>query len=314
MFLDEVQEINEWEKACDYLYENKQIDLYLTGSNSHMLSSDLATFISGRFVEIKMMPLSFKEYCSAKPGRSPLENYQDYISNGSFPYSVQFDSPQDVLTYLEGIYSSVVIKDVAERNKISDIAGLESVVRFVFDNVGNSLSSTKISNTLKSNKRPISVPTIENYLKALCSAFVIYRAERYDIKGREYLTGGYKYYVSDMGLRRAILGNKPADLGHILENVVYLELISRGYEVYIGKARNAEVDFIAKDQNGDMKYFQVAYMIADEQTLERELSPLRDINDHYQKYLLTLDHAPEASYDGIKRLNVLDWLLGDKIA
>lgn len=309
IFLDEIQEIEGWEKACNYLYEDKRIDLYLTGSNSHMLSSDLATYISGRYVEIKMMPLSFKEYCSVKPDKSPFDNYQDYVTNGSFPYSVQFNDSQDIITYLEGIYSSVVIKDVAKRNKISDIASLENVTRFIFDNIGNPLSATKISNTLKSHKQSVSVPTIENYLKALCSAFILYRAERYDIKGKEYLTGGYKYYVSDLGLRRTVLGNKPVDFGHVLENVVYLELIRRGYEVYVGKTRGAEVDFIAKDQNENMTYFQVAYMLDSEETLKRELAPLQEINDHNQKYLLSLDFAPEASYDGIKRINVLDWLL-----
>ena len=309
IFLDEIQEIEGWEKACDYLYENKQIDLYLTGSNSHMLSGDLATFLSGRYVEIKMTPLSFQEYCSAKPDKTPIENYQDYTTNGSFPYSMQFDNPQDISTYLEGIYNTVVVKDVAKKNNISDIAGLENVIRFIFDNIGNPLSATKISNTLKSGKNPVSVPTIENYLKALAAAFVVYRVDRYDIKGKEYLTGGYKYYVTDMGLRRTILGNKPVDLGHILENVVYLELIRRGFEVYIGKTRNSEVDFIAKDKAGNVSYYQVAYMLSDEATLERELSPLQEINDHNQKYLLSLDFVPETSYDGIKHINALDWLL-----
>lgn len=309
IFLDEVQEVKEWEKACDYLYEDKRIDLYLTGSNSHMLSSDLATLISGRYIEIKMTPLSFREYCSAKPDTTPLENYQTYITNGSFPYSLQFDNAQDVKTYLEGIYSTVVIKDVANRNNISDFSGLENVVRFVFDNIGNPLSATKISNTLKSNGHPISVPTIENYLKALCSAFVFYRTERYDIKGKEYLTGGCKYYAADLGLRNTLLGSKPVDFGHVLENVVYMELIRRGFEVYIGKTRNAEVDFIAKDQDGNTTYYQVAYMLENEETLKRELAPLQEINDHNQKYLLTLDFGPEASYDGIKRVNALDWLL-----
>lgn len=219
------------------------------------------------------------------------------------------DKTKDIRSYLDGIYNTIIIKDIAERKKIADIGQLKSVIKFMFDNIGNLCSSTKIANTMTSAGRNISVPTVENYLNALVESFVLYKAERYDIKGKQLLTSGVKYYASDIGLRYYLLGSERADEGHILENIVYLELLRRGYEVYVGKSEeDKEVDFIAKNEYGT-EYYQVSYTVRDEKTLERELSSLDKISDHNPKYLLTMDMTPYTSHNGIKQINVLDWLL-----
>ena len=312
VFLDEVQNIEEFQKACDSLYIKKNVDLYITGSNAYLLSGELATLLSGRYVEIKMLPLSFKEYISYL-GESDLQiKYNDYITKSSFPYVLQLDTDKEIKTYLEGIYNTIVIKDIVNRKKIIDVSMLESVIKFMFDNIGNIFSSTKIANTMTSSGRNISVPTVENYLGALVDSFILYKVNRYDIKGKQYLTTGAKYYLSDIGLRYYLLGSKKADEGHILENVVYLELLRRGYEVYIGKSDEKEVDFIATNENGE-EYYQVAYTVRDEDTLKRELSSLESIKDHNPKYLLTMDFTPYTSHNGIKQINILNWLLDKNI-
>lgn len=308
VFLDEVQNVDKFQKACDSLYIKKNVDLYITGSNAYILSGELATLLSGRYVEIKMLPLSFKEYISAVGNSDISKKYVDYITNGSFPYILQLDSRKEVNSYLEGIYNTIVIKDIVTKRNIVDVGMLESVIKFMFDNVGNLCSSTKIANTLTSNGRSISVPTVENYLNSLVDAFILYKVDRYDVKGKQYLSTGCKYYISDTGLRYYLLGSKKADEGHILENIVYLELLRRGYEVHIGKIDNNEVDFIAINEKGE-EYYQVAYTVRDEQTLARELLSLESIKDHNPKYLLTMDYTPYTSHNGIKQINVLDWLL-----
>ena len=311
IFIDEVQTVPDFQKAVDGLLLKPTCDVYITGSNAYMLSGELATLLSGRYVEIKMLPLSFKEYISASEDDTDLQmKYQRYIQNGSFPYILQLSRRRDIRAYLEGIYTSIVLKDVVARHHISDAGMLDSVIRFMFDNIGNLCSATRIANTMTSNGRKISAPTVENYLSALVDSFVLYKVGRYDVKGKQYLTTGSKYYLSDIGLRYYLLGSRRVDLGHIMENVVYLELLRRGYEIHIGKVGSAEVDFVAIGDEGE-EYYQVAYTVidADGKTLARELAPLESIKDHNPKYLITMDFVPMTSHNGIKQINALEWLL-----
>lgn len=309
VFLDEVQQAENFQVAVDWLYAKKYVDLYVTGSNAFLLSGELATLLSGRYVEIKMLPLSFSEYASAYPDNTNLPSlYMEYLQNSSFPGTLELTRKKDIRTYLEGIYNTVLMKDIVTRRKISDPAMLQSVVEFMFDNIGNLCSSTKIAGTMTSSGRKISVPTVESYLSALSDSFILYKVGRYDIKGKQYLATGSKYYVADIGLRYFLLGTRQTDMGHILENIVYLELLRRGYEVHIGKVGDAEVDFIAINAEGE-EYYQVALSVMEEQTLNRELSALDSIKDHNPKYLLTMDNTPLTSYNGIKQIHVLDWLM-----
>jgi predicted AAA+ superfamily ATPase len=289
--------------------------VYITGSNAHILSGDLATLLSGRYVEIKMLPLSFKEYIAALSENTDLIiKYRNYLENSSFPYAFELSKKKDIRAYLGSIFDSVILKDIVTRKRIADVTALQSVTRFAFDNIGNLTSATSIANTMISGGRRISVHTVENYLEALTESFILYKAGRYDVKGKQHLVTGAKYYISDIGLRYYLLGSKKADMGHILENIVYLELLRRGYEVYVGKAGNAEVDFIAIGEDGD-EYYQVAYTVEGEtggskSILERELAPFSAIRNHDPKFLLTMDFTPKASHNGIRQINALDWLLG----
>lgn len=310
IFLDEIQNVPQFEKAVDSLYIKDNIDLYVTGSNAHMLSGELATLLSGRYVEIKMLPLSFQEYLSAQDnsGVSIERRYTEYLKNSSFPYALQLkDQPEYLQDYLQGIMDSIILKDVVARKNISDIDGLKKVIRFLFDNIGNVTSIKRISDVLKSEGYTLAPQTVENYISALVDSFILYPAQRYDIKGKDYLRFGEKYYVVDIGLRYLILGKKAGDTGHILENIVYLELLRRGYSVYIGKVNSEEVDFVAVSSKGT-EYYQVAQTVRSDMTLQRELRPLENIRDHNPKFLLTLDNDPEVSHNGIRQLNVLDWL------
>lgn len=308
IFLDEVQRVDMFQKACDSLYIKKNVDLYITGSNAQLLSGELATLLSGRYVEIKMLPLSFKEYISHVGENDLIIKYNKYITESSFPYALDLESNKEKRAYLDGIFNTIILKDIAQRKKISDISMLEDITKFMFDSVGNLCSATKIANTMSSKGRKISVPTVESYLNALIEAFVLYKVERYDIKGKQYLSSGAKYYLSDIGLRYYLLGSKKADDGHVLENIVYLELLRRGYDVYVGKTDEKEVDFVAVNEKGE-EYYQVSYSVINEETLQRELKPLNSIHDHNPKYLLTMDFTPYTSHNGIKQINVLDWLL-----
>ena len=311
IFLDEVQRVEGFQKAVDSLYVKKDCDVYITGSNAYLLSGELATLLSGRYVEIKMLPLSFKEYRSNFPENTSLERlYADYVQNSAFPYALEIAKPKDRRQYLQGIYDTIVLKDIVARRKFPDIAMLKSVVRFMFDNVGNLCSTKSIADTMTSAGRKISVHTVENYLTALTDCFILYQIGRYDIKGKQYLKTGDKYYAADIGLRYALLGPKKTDMGHILENVVFLELARRGYDIYIGKAGNTEVDFVAVGDEGE-EYYQIAYTVIDAEgaALRRELAPLEAISDHNPKYLLTMDNTPFTSHNGIKQINALDWLL-----
>ncbi|MDR2132505.1 MAG: ATP-binding protein [Clostridiales Family XIII bacterium] len=315
IFIDEVQMIPAFQKAVDGLFVRKNCDVCITGSNAHILSGELATLLSGRYVEIKMLPLSFKEYISARGGRTDLAvKYRDYLENSSFPYTLTLSDKKDIRAYLGGVYDSIVLKDIVARRRIGDVGQLGDVIRFTFDNIGNLMSSTKIANTMISGGRKISVHTVEKYLDALTESFILYRAERYDVKGRQRLVTGYKYYLSDLGLRYYLLGGRGADAGRVLENIVYLELLRRGCAVCVGKVGPAEVDFVAAGRDGET-YYQVAYTAAGGEgkdgktTLERELASLDAIKDHNPKYLLTMDFLPAASHNGIRQINVLDWLL-----
>lgn len=310
IFLDEIQNVKDYQKAIDGLYIKDNTDIYITGSNAYFMSGELATLLSGRYVEIEMLPLSFKEYISFFNDNTDIQTrYRKYLENSSFPYVLQLnDEKEQIRTYLSGIYNTVILKDVVQRNKISDVTCLENIVKFMFDNIGNSTSAKKISDTMTSRGKKISNHTVENYLEALCKSYILYKANRYDVKGKQYLETNGKYYLVDIGLRYYLLGTKYVDFGHILENIVYLELIRRGYEVFIGKVDNKEVDFVAI-KDGYTEYYQVADTVMGADTLDRELKSLNSIRDHNPKYLLTMDNIPNVSHNGIKQLYALDWLL-----
>lgn len=313
VFIDEVQKINEFQKTVDSLYIKKNVDLYITGSNANLLSSELATLLSGRYIEIKMLPLSFKEYKDAYKDLNNDELYQKYISYGSLPYTTSLDTEDDVSMYLSSIYNDIIIKDVMARKKIQDETMLRSVANFVMDNIGNLVSTNNIANTMANDGRDINVRTVERYLEGFTESFFLYKISRYDIKGKQYLKTGEKYYVSDLGLRYFILGRKIGDYGHVLENIVYLELLRRGYDVFIGKIDEYKIDFVALNNDGRI-YVQVAETLKgidenDTKILDRELRSLKKINDNYEKIILTSDKTPLANEDGIKIRNVFDWLL-----
>ena len=314
MFLDEVQNVLEFQKAVDGLYIKKNVDVYITGSNAYLLSGELATLLSGRYIEIKMLPLSFKEYRTAFDDKNDYQLFLNYMKNGGMPGNIDIikTNPNDLDEYLDGIFSTIVYKDIMLRNNIKDKMILESILKFIFDSIGSSISTKKISDTLTSRGLSISNHTVENYISAFVESFLIYKVERFDVKGKNLLARDYKYYSVDSGLRSYLLGKKAdSDMEHILENIVFLELLRRGYTVYIGKVDDLEVDFVAKNREG-LKYYQVALTVREEKVLERELRALQKTGDHYPKYLLTLDMDLEADYDGITKINVIDWLLKEK--
>lgn len=315
ILLDEIQNVPDFQRAVDGLFILDNCDVYITGSNAYLLSGELATLLSGRFIEIKMLPLSFKEYLSAfTENQDRATQFRRFIQFGSFPYVLWLEEEQDIQAYLEGIYTTVILKDVLTRKKIADPDMLQRVVKFLADNIGSPISATSIANTLTSHQRKISFHTVENYLAALMDSFIFYRVQRYDIKGKQHLSTGAKYYLCDVGLRYYMLGTKPGDFGHILENIVYLELVRRGNEVYVGKVNDTEIDFIAIHK-GEKSYYQVAYTVMEldgnDRILQRELRPLQLCKDNNQKFLLTMDNVPPVSHDGIKQCYVLDWLLQD---
>lgn len=311
IFLDEIQNVEQFPKVVDSLYIKDNVDIYITGSNAHMLSSEIATLLSGRYIQIEMLPLSFKEYMISTGSMNDRGiKYVDYLQNSSFPYTLELEGQSDeIRSYLEGLYNTIVVKDIINHSKISEPMMLKSILKFIFDNIGNPLSSKKIADTMTSSGRRIDTRTVEKYLNALTESYIIYQAKRYNIKGKQYLKTLEKYYVVDIGLRLMLFGSKQIDAGRILENIVYLELLRRGYDVYVGKVDEFEVDFVAQNGKGTT-YFQVALSVRDEKILERELRSLRAIKDHYPKILLTMDDDPEVHYDGIRRINARDWLLG----
>ena len=320
IFLDEIQHVNKFEKVVDSLFIKENVDLYITGSNAYFMSGELATLLSGRYVELEILPLSFKDYCEGRKqqeikkeghelSKSLMQRYNDYIFESSFPYTLQIDKKENIREYLMGIYNSVLLKDVVSRLKISDVMMLESVVKYMFDNIGNITAIKKIADAMTSLGRKIDVKTVEKYLSGLIDSMILYKVNRYNIKGKAYLSNLSKYYIVDIGLRNQLLGNRNIDFGHIFENIIYLELLRREKNVYVGQFGDKEVDFVVL--NGEkVEYYQVALTVLDENTLKRELEPLKKIKDSYPKYLITLDEiGVNTNYDGIKILNGLEWLV-----
>ena len=315
ILLDEVQNVEKWEKAVNSINIDFNVDIYITGSNAYLLSSELATLLSGRYIEIKMFPLSFKEFLEFNNyDRNNIEDkFYEYLKYGGLPAIPQIKDKNDlVMTYLNDIYNTIVKKDIIERNGIKDIALLENIVKYVASNIGSPISANKISDYLNSNKivEKTNHQTIDNYLKMLENAFIVYKADRNDIRSKAVLKTLGKYYLADMGIRNIILGYRNIDEGHLLENVVYLELLRRGYKVNIGKTQDYEVDFVAENIE-TVKYFQVSRSIVDDTVRERELRSLESISDNYEKSILTMDRTINNDFNGIKIINIIDFLLED---
>jgi len=321
IFIDEVQQCANFEKAVDGLFIKKNVDLYITGSNAHILSGELATLLSGRYIEISMLPLSFAEYLAfngIKSKKKATDNrtaLNDYIRFGSFPFTASLGADTKMTkTYIEGIYNTILIKDIAKRVGIDDISLLENIIKFLSHSVGSPISAKKISDTINSTGRRISVNTVDVYIRALTESFIFYHVNRYDIKGRQNLKTLGKYYIVDTGIRNILLESSSPDLGHQLENIVFLELLRRGYRVSIGKLAEKEIDFVVTGTNaaetGGLAYYQVAASVLDPATLAREMEGLKKIKDNHPKYLLTLDDIPSrANHNGIIQLSLIDWLL-----
>ncbi len=316
LMLDEVQAVAHWEKAVNSLFMEGAADIYLTGSNSSLLSSEISTLLSGRYVEIQVFPLSFKEYLDFLPPEKlkDRENaFLSYVKYGALPIVPFLPQENNTISlFLSGIYHTVLMKDIAERNAVRHPALLDALVHFMADNVGNTISTSKISGYLTSMGRKTSAFTIDNYLRMLEGAFVFHKASRYDLKGKTHLKTQEKYYIADIGLRNALLGFRNTDYGHILENIIYLELLRRGYRVSIGKVGTLEIDFIA-EKSDKKTYFQVSATIADEATREREMKPLEAIHDNYEKIVLTMDRSLYTDFNGIRNVNVIDFLLSDEM-
>lgn len=310
IFLDEIQNVENFQKVVDSLQLLPNVDIYITGSNAHLLSGELATLLSGRYVAVNMLPLSFNEYLSSFSDKTDLgRKFKDYLVNSSFPYTTELNGNRDLIRdYLSGLYSTIVLKDIMSRNNILNSLVLEDVIRFMFKNIGNLSSIKSISDTMTSDGRKISTHTVENYLSGLINSYVLHKVGRYDVRGKQYLKSRDKYYVADIGLRYFLLGSRDVDYGQVLENVVYLELLRRGYEIYVGKVGALEIDFVAL-KNGETEYYQVAYTVKNENTLARELGSLEAVTDHNRKYLITMDDLPTTFYNGIKQINAIDWLL-----
>ena len=309
VFLDEIQNVNEFQKCIDSLLLRDYLDIYITGSNSYMLSGELATYLTGRYIQIHILPLSFKEYLSYYGEDNELRKYNEYSMYGGFPYLINLENPKEKLEYLDSIYNTVIVKDVINRKKVNDIMILESICRFLFDSIGSNISTKKISDTLASNGRKNSVHTVEEYVNSLLESYVLYKVNRFDIKGKQLLKTQEKYYLSDLGLRTYLLGrNNNRDLEHILENIIFLELKRKGYRVYIGKNDDKEVDFVVETED-EYIYIQVALSVREKLTLQRELKSLESISNHYKKYIITLDYDTN-NYNGIKQISAIDFLLG----
>ena len=309
LFFDEIQHVEDFPDVINSLNLKPLVDIYLTGSNAYMLSSELATLLSGRYIEIAMLPLSFSEYVQGTHSQNNLSDvYKEYVSKSSFPYSLELDTDAEINDYLTGVYNTIVVKDIMSRNKFQDLMMLESIVRFLSDNIGNTLSTKRIADLMSADGRKIDQKTVERYLVALKESFFVYEAKRFNVKGKQLLKTLDKYYLVDIGLRRMLLGSKAIDAGRVLENIVFLELLRRKKKVYIGKVDDLEVDFVAVDQN-EITYYQVAATVRDESTLSRELASLQKIKDQYPKYIITLDNDPIINHNGIKQIYAIDWLL-----
>lgn len=320
LFLDEVQMIDQWEKAINSFLVDFDIDIYLTGSNAYLLSSELSTLLSGRYVEIKMLPLSFKEFIDFHNFDTQVsveEKFQKYLRYGGMPSLVEYNFNQGrIQEVVDGIFSTVVLKDVYDRNSVQNSSLLDRIILFLADNIGNSVSPNRIANVLSNEvsiqggpkKNSPASNTVDSYIEMLVKAFIFYRTSRYDIKGKEILRSQHKYYIVDLGIRNLLLGYRDIDRGHMLENVVYLELVRRGYKVYVGKTGSQEVDFMAENETNRI-YFQVAETIGSEATRNRELGSLMQIKDYHEKVLLSMDRPLETTVNGIRLINIMDFLL-----
>ena len=311
VFLDEVQHVPQFEKVVGSLFIKPNVDIYITGSNAYFMSSDIATLLTGRYVQVEMLPLSFKEFHSAysQQNLSDMDIYNLYIEHSSFPRLVHVEDDESIDEYLESILNTVILKDIVTRLKITDVPLLLDIIKYLLANIGSLINPTKIANTLTSYGRKTDNKTVEKYLQGLKDGLLIYEVNRFDVKGKALLQRNAKYYVVDSAFRKFLLSRTDSDRGHILENIVYLELIRRGYRVYVGHLQNGEIDFVAKMPHR-LEYYQVSYSVMDDTTLRRELSPLEKLDDNYPKYLLTMDvlHKTD-NHNGIEQKNVLDWLL-----
>ena len=311
VFLDEVQHVPQFEKVVGSLFIKPNVDIYITGSNAYFMSSDIATLLTGRYVQVEMLPLSFKEFYSAysQQNLSDMDIYNLYIEHSSFPRLVHVKDDESIDEYLESILNTVILKDIVTRLKITDVPLLLDIIKYLLANIGSLINPTKIANTLTSYGRKTDNKTVEKYLQGLKDGLLIYEVDRFDVKGKALLQRNAKYYVVDSAFRKFLLSRTDSDRGHILENIVYLELIRRGYRVYVGHLQNGEIDFVAKMPHR-LEYYQVSYSVMDDTTLRRELSPLEQLDDNYPKYLLTMDvlHKTD-NHNGIEQKNVLDWLL-----
>ena len=311
VFLDEVQHVPQFEKVVGSLFIKPNVDIYITGSNAYFMFSDIATLLTGRYVQIEMLPLSFKEFHSVYSQQNLLDMdiYNLYIEHSSFSRLVHVEDAESIDEYLESILNTVVLKDIVTRLKITDVPLLLDIIKYLLANIGSLINPTKIANTLTSYGRKTDNKTVEKYLQGLKDGLLIYEVDRFDVKGKALLQRNAKYYVVDSAFRKFLLSRTDSDRGHILENIVYLELIRRGYRVYVGHLQNGEIDFVAKKPHR-LEYYQVSYTVMEDTTLRRELSPLEQLDDNYPKYLLTMDvlHKTD-NHNGIEQKNVLDWLL-----
>lgn len=308
IFLDEIQAVTHFEKVLDSLFIRSNVDIYVTGSNAFMLSGELATLLSGRYIEVRVHPLSFKEYHSAFK-RDATTDFQAYLNFGGFPFAVQLEDEKTFKDYVDGIVNTVLVKDVLQRKQRSDSVLVEQIARFLTDTASNLITVKKIANTLTSMGEKTTSDTVLSYLSAFLDAYLFYRCDRYDISGKKYLSVNSKYYPVDMSLRYALLGTKRVNIGSRLETVVFLELLRRDYEIYVGTIENTEVDFVAIKQ-GVKEYYQVSYTLIDDETYNREVSALKKIKDDYRKILLTADPG-YANDEGVEQINVINWLLGE---
>lgn len=315
LFIDEIQEIDSWEKAVASFLLDESFDIYISGSNANLLSSELSTLLSGRYINFPIFTLSFKEYVqSYDVQKDRLDDvFVDYLKYGGFPGLLHFDKDDEtVFQYINALYDTIILNDVIHRHNIRNVGLLKNIARFVFDNIGNTFSSKTVNDYLKKEKLDVGTKTVQNYLEFIVQTFALYKVERFDIKGKRLLEVHEKYYLGDIGLRHALLGYRESDIAGILENIVFLELKRRGYNVHIGKFGDQEIDFIATKANEKL-YIQVAYLLASEKTIEREFSVLSKISDNYPKFVISMDKTWGSDLNGVKRLNLLEFLLSDTL-
>ena len=316
LLVDEVQEIQQWEKVINSLLKQGGVDIYITGSNARIMSSELATLLSGRYVEFPIYSLSFKEFLLFRGEKKTdqASEFRNYIRFGGLPGLHHFDlGEEDVIyQYIYSIYNTIFLKDIIERNNIRNVHLLENVNKYIYDNIGNIFSAKRICDFLKSQRLKVGIDTVQNYISYFIDTFAAYKVQRYDIKGKKVFEINEKYFVGDIGMRHAVLSYRESDIAGFLENLVFLEIKQRGYKVYIGKIGDKEIDFIA-EKNGKRVYIQVTYLLASRETIEREFAPLKEVRDNYPKYVLSMDTILGNDFDGIKRMNIVDFLLSEEI-